>query len=242
MKQKEIQTLKVINVRRVLILIGLICSINIGHSQTKIVGTYVLGTNSPPVHGAVTTNYTFYKSGLFEKNTFGQGGKINYGKGHYSIKNDSLILNFDLTELKENSFHKSKVYYNSTDSLQVKLHIYDFERKPLYNIQVWSAPIYVSAESDENGIAILKLKKRKQKEKIMIEVVGEFFVKDQIYINANANYEIDVFLSKNEAYNWWHPRAFKHDIIKYKIIKSSKEEIKLKTQKGTMLLRKKNKL
>ena len=76
-------------------------------SQSVLNGRYI------KCYGAVDNGeclfYTFNKNGIFETDTEGELGKVSYGKGHYTIKNDSLILNYDLTELK----YKSCLLYTS---------------------------------------------------------------------------------------------------------------------------------
>lgn len=52
------------------------------------------------------TRYHFFDNNIFYMESAGDLGLTEYGKGHYLVKNDSLILNFDLTELKENGYHK----------------------------------------------------------------------------------------------------------------------------------------
>jgi len=201
-------------------------------SQNKLEGTYESNKGN--------VSYVFDKKGFFNMKTFEttHGQIKGYAKGHYFIIKDKLILNYDLTELRENSYHKSRNFINTKDSIQIKLKIYNFNNKPLNNIQIWTSPNYKSSESDKNGVALLKFKK--QKNRIMIEVLGEYFVKDYIYIDTNLNYEIDVFLSKNEIYNWLHPSAYKNDKIEYEIIKLSKDSIKLKKGKDTFVLKKKD--
>ncbi len=59
-----------------------------------------------------------------------------------------------------------------------------------------------------------------------------------IYLNTDANYNIDAYMSKNKNSGFGHPIAFKNQISKYKILKRSRKEIKLKIEKGFILLKK----
>lgn len=211
-----------------LLLLLLICSVSFSFSQKKLKGTFMSNDNA---------KYIFSSDNVFKIKYFesSHGQLKGYAKGHYQIKNDSLILISDLTKLKEGSYHRLKSYSNSKDSITINIQINNFDNKPLENIQVWSYPKYKSTESNDKGFATLKFKKGK--EKIQIEIVGEFLVKDIIYLDTSQNHEIDVFLSRNEVYNWFHPTAYKDDVVKYKILKFSKEEIKLKTQNIFLILK-----
>ena len=228
MKQQDIQMQKAKNVIKILLLL---LSINC-FSQIKLEGTYKSNKGN--------VLYLFDTDGVFNMKTFETThGQLNgYAKGHYFIIKDKLILNYDLTELREKSYNKSRSFINTKNSIQVKLNIYNFKKEPLNNIQIWSSPNYKSSESDKNGVALLKFEK--QNKRIMIEVSGEYFVKESIYIDTNLNYEIDVFLSSNEVYNLSHPLAYKNDKIEYEILKLSKDSIKLKKGKHTFVWKKKS--
>lgn len=237
MKQKVIQTQKAKNVN--ILLISLIFSINISFSQIKIEGIYNDNSNkSYVVDGGEYTQFEFYKNGVFSKTISGEFGEIGYGKGLYLIKNDSLFLNYDLTELKENSYHRTKEYYNSKDSIQVKLNIYNFSKEPLRKIQVWSFPNYKSAEQDTNGVALFKFKKEKRKDKLEIHLDGEYYAKHVIYLNYDINYEIDVFMSKTDNYGFGHSKAYKNYLEKFKIIERTESYIKLERKLGIITLKK----
>ncbi len=64
--------------------------------------------------------YNFKENGIFEKDVEGELGKTSYAKGHYIVKNDSLVLNYDLTELKYESYFKAQKYFNTKDSIEVR--------------------------------------------------------------------------------------------------------------------------
>jgi len=229
MKQQE-KMQRVQNVKKKFLLIVLICSINFGYSQKKLEGTYSICNNV--VDNGKCLKFQFLKNGIFKRNTTGELGEIDYGEGHYLIKNDSLVLNYDLTELKESSRYKFKSYNNSKDSIQVKIKIQDFNNT-LWAFSTVSTSQNYTIEANENGIALLKFKKQKGKQKIDIFNIccGNY----SIIINKKLNYEIDVFIK----YGLENSLAFKNDIVKYKIIKLSKEEIKLKIKSGIMVLKKK---
>ncbi|PNW27128.1 hypothetical protein [Formosa algae] len=180
--------------------------------------------------------YIFQENGVFDYHSGADLGDSEFSKGHYTIKNDSLILNYDLAELKEESYFKAKKYYNYKDSIQVKLNIYDFNKQPLYNVTVCCPyPKFKCNESNENGIVILKFKKEKRKDKLEILIDGEFLAKQIIYLDFDSNYNINVFMNKSVIQGFGHPKAIKDQIKKYKIIKISKAEIKLKTKNNKII-------
>ncbi len=177
--------------------------------------------------------YTFKKNGVFKLNTLGELGKINHGKGNYFIKNDSLILSYNLTELKEESFHKLKKYYNSKDSILVELKISDFNKKLLSNISViGDLESRYGVLSDYEGKAFLKFKKEKGIKKISISDLccGNY----SFYVNTEFNSKIDIYLSKG----FRKPKLIKNEINKYKIIEITKKYIKLKDRKKEFSLMK----
>ncbi len=197
-------------------------------SQEKISGEYIVKYSTKDF----ITKYTFQKNGIFTRKSIGDLGPKTYGKGHYYIKNDILTLNYDLTELKENSFHKARYYKNSKDSVTVVVNIYDFSKKPLSGILVHRG--FKESKKTENGKVCFQLKKGKGR--IEIEVLDENYIKDSFFVYNNLNYEIDVFLKKRSVYN--NPVPLKGEVLKYQIIKLSKDLIELKKDKKKILLTK----
>ena len=107
--------------------------------------------------------FNFSEKGIFEYHSGASLGDKEFGKGHYFIKNDSLILNYDLTELKEESYFKAKKYYNNKDSITISLTIYDFKNNPINNLGIYTFPKYKSTESNIKGKAVLRIKRQKTK-------------------------------------------------------------------------------
>lgn len=212
------------NVIKLLVILLITASIVKLSAQEKIEGKY-----SVPIIFAYKY-YVFNNNGTFEYHSGASLGDSEFGKGHYQIKNDSLILNYDLTELANESFFKAKKYYNSKDSIEIKLSIYNFKKEPLYNIMVYSFPNYQSTDSNKQGAAFLKLKKGAYKDKIKLHVEGEFWAKKIIYLDSNSNYDIDIFMSKSKIQGFGHPKAIKNQVLKYKIIEQSNDFIKIRNE------------
>tara|TARA_B110000240_G_C13446670_1_gene430636 strand:- start:57 stop:731 length:675 start_codon:yes stop_codon:yes gene_type:complete len=206
-------------------------SINL-YCQKEIIGRY----SSLMLYQEHYNYFDFNENGIFEYHSGACLGDDEFGKGHYKIKNDSLILIYNLTELNEESYFKAKKYYNSKDSIQVNLNIYSFNKEPLYNIIVYSFPNLKSTESDIKGIASLKLKKQTYKDKIELHIDGEFWVKQVIFLDSDANYDIDIFMNKSIIQGFGHPKAIKNEIKKYKIVEYKDDFIKLKSDSGIMKL------
>lgn len=214
------------SVKQSLIVIMLLFFTCLIYSQKKIQGVYWVDYELKDFG----KSFTFQQNGIFKTESSGHLGVTDYAKGHYFIKNDSLILNYNLTELKTNDYHTYKYYANNKDTFKVKITIRDMNSSPLNDIAVLSLQNKIDKTSDKNGIIEFSLKKRKEKIKIFVanDNLGYYFS-----IWANKNYEIDVFLRQDN-----YATAFKGDVFKYKIIKLAKEEIKLKTQNSVLVLKK----
>ncbi len=231
----EIMMPKGKSVKVLLFLIGFISSIPFCFSQKKLKGVYKVKYEL----NDFSKKYSFNENGGFSSESYGNLGLIEFGKGHYTIKNDTLFLNYNLTKLKEDSFHKSKKYYNSKDSIQIRLNIHSSNNiKPLFNVQIWSFPEYKSTESDKNGNAFFKFIKEKRKEKIEIHIDGKYLAKHIIYIGFEANYDIEVFMSKSDVVGFGHTKALKNEIIKYEIIEINNRFIKIKKNEQNLILNK----
>ena len=211
---------------RILIIV-LICYVNYGYSQKKIEG--IFSRCNGVIDNGECQKFQFYKNGIFKRNTTGEIGEIDYAKGHYYIKNDSLILEYDLSELKTDDYHKSKFYFNGKDSVKIKIITRNTKNKPLSNIKVLSLKNNIETKSNENGVIEFSLEKKR--EKIELDVINNSL---GYYINiwANRNYEIDVFL-RNDNY----AVPFKNQTIGYKILEITKNSIKLQKGKHTILLK-----
>ena len=212
----------------------IILSLNINcFSQSSVEGTYTSKYNSATYH--------FNTKNIFEIKFFEatHGLLKGYAKGHYYlITKDSLILNYDLTKLKEESYFKAKKYYNYNDSITINLTVYDFNKNPIQNVTVYTYPNNVLTTTNKNGKTTLKLKKEKLKNGITLDLDGEFLAAQTINIDYDANYIINAYMSKSKMASFGHLKAYKNQTIGYKILKLSKNEIKLKTKNSFLHLKK----
>jgi len=237
MKQLEITMRKELSVIKLLIILSICMGICISaQSQSVLDNTYFYCDGV--IDNGTCIIYTFEKNGIFKKELKGELGKTHYGKGHYQIKNDSLILNYDLTELNFESYYKLKKYYNSKDSIQINLKVHDFKNNPLNKIMVLTDPEGQSTDVDDKGSASLTFKKGSFKDKIKLYVDGAFRAECIIVLDSDSNYIIDVFMSKSEIIGLTHPKAIKEIKLKYKIIENSKNALKLKNGDQVLTLEK----
>ncbi|CAM1359551.1 hypothetical protein [Tenacibaculum xiamenense] len=204
-------------------------------AQKKIEGSFILDYSLKDF----STNLVFYPNGIFEYNHSGDLGLLEFGKGEYFIRKDSLMLKYNLTKLRENSYFKTKTYFNNKDSISVKFNIYDFSKQSLNRIQIWSFPNYKDTETNKEGEAFLNFKKKSFKEVAQIHIDQVGFDKLIVYINLDRNYEIDVFLNKTETYEY-HPKALKNQVEKFKILEITDKNINLKKQDKIIRLMKIN--
>lgn len=226
----EKEELKIKNVSKVFFtLVCLLCCSYHIHAQ-QLLGTYYVEYR----FNDFSTKYTFNEDGIFSTEHSGDLGLESYGKGHYFIKKDSLILDYNLTQLKENSYHKVKHYSNSKDSIQLKIYVSTFREKPLNNISIiGDIKRQYGVLTNKNGIAYLKFKKRNKQIKIRVSDLccGHY----NFHINTKQNYEINVFLK-----GWFNnPISIKDEIVYYKILELTKDYIKLKNKNGNLLIWKK---
>ncbi|MDO4782281.1 MAG: hypothetical protein Q4A09_03570 [Capnocytophaga felis] len=164
-------------------------------------------------------------------------GVSQYGKGYYALTKDSLILNYNLTEIKYAGYHILKPYLNLKDSIQVDVIVYDIDKNVLPNTQVFIPKgIWAKTLTDNKGKAQLKIKKEDAFNDLVIinnNVNAMFFIRD---INLSFCYEIEVFLTKDFSEM---TMGIKNTIQKYKILKNKKDYLELQQPNGTILKLKK---
>ena len=171
------------------------------HGQEKIEGHYKLDDVKFPRLETNVTVFIFYKNGIFEDTTAMElsGFIPNNGKGHYFLSKDSLILNYDLSELKYEPYCKIKQYANySTDSVKLNITVYDENGKLVPNIYVLSD--YENKFTDKEGKVLFKHIKKDEDREILVrnQEKNYYFYKS---LKGNRNYEIEIFLSPTTPYN-----------------------------------------
>lgn len=208
----------------------LCCSYHI-HAQQQLLGIYYVEYR----FNDFSTKYTFNEDGIFSTEHSGDLGIESYGKGHYFIKKDSLILDYNLTPLKTNSYHTQKYYENTNDSIVVHLNILDMKRNPIQKVQVAENSSDKVKKSDIKGtVSFTFLKSRK---KVQLHVADFRYGVYYFDIWTHLSHDIDVFLKKDP--NNATPR--KGGIQKFKIIEHTEELIKLKNKNDNILIWKKKK-
>lgn len=221
MSKMEVTRLRVKNVIKTLTVFLLIFNSFIIFSQGKIKGSYYVDYKLKNF----STNYNFFNDSIFEYKHTGHLGLIKYGTGHYYLKKDSLILDYDLTKLQEESYHKSKSYSNSNDSIRIKLNIFNYQGEIDIkgNFQVYSLPNYTRGFSENDYTFYFHEKKGRGSFKVVIEALE--YDRHDIYIDINKSYEIDVYMRKIKKNPL--PQAIKYIVKNYRIKNSSDSEIVL---------------
>lgn len=219
----ETTNLKGQNVIKYLSCLVILLSSHCMIGQKKIVGRY----SSLMPNQEYYNYFDFNTDGTFDYHSGASLGDDEFGKGHYEINKDSLILNYDLTAIQYDSYYKSQRYFNSEDSIKIMFNAYNFDKTPIYNLQIYSYPNFKSTITDVKGKAMLSFKKENLNSKIEIHIEGEFLVKQVIYVDPMANYIFDVYMNKSVIIGFGHPKAIKNEIKKYKIIEFLEDRIKL---------------
>ncbi|MGQ1928036.1 hypothetical protein [Ornithobacterium rhinotracheale] len=194
--------------------------------QQKLEGTY---TGSTLIG---SEKFTFFKNGIFiDRNPV-------CGKGHYSIKNDTLILNYNLTEFGPVPYHFTHRLETYTDSPILKIKVFDKDKKPCYRcfVDVYKdsntlSPIEKNIKfTDKNGEVFFKIPSpgfssgriRILQEEDEGTMAGETY---EFPLNMTNSNEIEVFLTGIQYYQRCIP--IKYTIIKRKIKKIDKDELVL---------------
>lgn len=222
MKKVETQTQKVKNaIKIILILLPLIL-----FSQKKIEGKYNIHKEN--YFHDISTNFTFFKNGTFAYEQSQDFGIQQFGSGHYFINKDSLMLNYDLTKLMNNSYHVYKYYKNNKDSITIKLNIYDYNGKIISNQPI----IILSDKTDyvSNKYGKVEINMKKENKQIELNIPDSLFGYN-FKIFKDCNYEIDVFLNTENL-----GIGIKNQIMKYKIVEQKDDFIKLKNTNGIIKL------
>ncbi|WP_392448255.1 hypothetical protein ACF3OB_02805 [Capnocytophaga canis] len=220
---------KVQNVGKIMFFILLLSISTSMFSQKTIEGiySYVDGT------GEFWARLELSKDGYFNYESGMDVGVSEYGKGHYILTKDSLILNYDLTEIKYAGYHILKPYLNLKDSIQIDVIVYDTDKNALPNTQVFiPKEIWAKTLTDNKGKALLNIKEEDAFNDLVI-INNEY---DAMYsidnISLSFCYEIEVFLlNKIEGSG----NAIKNTIQKYKIVKRKKNYLELQQPNGTIL-------
>ena len=223
--------LKEQNVIKLLLTVTFFClSINL-YCQKEIIGRY----SSLMLYQEHYNYFDFNENGIFEYHSGADLGDDKFGKGHYQIKNDSLILNYDLTELKYNSYHKAKEYYNSKDIVTIKVIVKDFKGNINTNTNVYIQEDKIGHILGEKGLVNFRLKK--EKKDFFLDASNLGYDSYKLKLSKLKNYEIEIFLKQASTVS----KAIKNEIKKYKIVEYKDDFIKLKSNSEIIKLVKQSK-
>ena len=206
--------------------VGIILLFNydICDAQKRIEGKYYIEGM-----GYSANSITFFKDGTFEDISSGCIGVSEYGKGHYSLTKDSLILNYDLTELTEDTYHRWKKYDNLEDSIQIRVKLITPDIESIVDMGLGSSQDRAGVIFNKEGNAVLRLKKEMKHKTIFISNLeyGNY----NIPIYGLYSYDINVYLKPLSEYrDAIKIRSTKP--IKYKILKRKKDYFILEDEEG----------
>lgn len=197
----------------------------VSFTQEKIDGKYsfIDGT------GEFYTYYEFFKDEIFTYEHGGDVGRENFGKGHYFIKNDSLILNYNLTKLEENSYHKIKYYENYENQAKIELKIFDLNKTPIEEVEVINNVNNSRDKPNKDGTIIYFFPKNSGW--VKFRVLNYWFGSHEFTITTNINSQVEVYLRRSSG------AGIKDVIFKYRILELNSEKLKLETKSGIMTLK-----
>lgn len=170
----------------------------------------------------------FNEDKKFEYHKGASLGDDYYGRGNYSIKDDQLILNYNLTQPKITGVHDLSLWNNNKDSIEIHFAIKDLNDIPLKGINIINLDIKDGVQTDSNGFAVFKLPKVNKDYKISCSQVGYLHYK--FYINGNNNYQANVTLIHNKGITGT-PILNQVDTLKLKEIKEDYFIVLLKNGK-----------
>lgn len=225
MSKRIVQIQKVQNVTKLILFLFTLLYTSLSFSQKNIIGTYSVDFKLKDF----STIYSFYENGTFEKTTEGDVGRENYGKGHYYIKNDSLILNYDLTELEENSYHKIKYYENYNNQVKVEINLFDLNKNPIEEVEVINDVNNSRDKPNKDGTIIYFFPKKSGW--VKFRVLNYWFGTHEFTITTNLNSQVEVYLRRSSG------AGIKDVIFKYRILELNSEKLKLETKSGIMTLK-----
>ena len=107
-------------------------------AQRKIEGKYYIKEKEMHIECCATDTYTFYNNGIFDYAEEGELGIVHYGKGHYTLTKDSLVLNYDLTEVKYPGYYIAKPYTNYKRLHHFKLNSIRFRKEAFTECRCFS--------------------------------------------------------------------------------------------------------
>lgn len=220
------------NIKLPLLLLFFISTYAFTFAQRKIEGKYYIKEKEMHIECCATDTYTFYSNGIFDYAEEGELGIVHYGKGHYTLTKDSLVLNYDLTEVKYPGYYIAKPYTNYKDYITLNLTVYDLEKKPLPNVDVslFKEGAPTGGDTDENGKLIIKVPKTNEKCALLLIYNHESMYKVES-IDLNLCYDLEFYLTKTPMSFFDIGNAIKDEVSRFKIVKLRGDEFVVRNDK-----------
>ncbi len=200
-------------------------------AQEKMMGDFYV--KNWDLSGEHWAKFSFSADGEFEYVNGGDIGISDYGKGHYNQFKDSLILSYDLTDVRIKGYHIAKPYTNHKDSVEVKLSVFDFDKKPLSNVHILLSGDgrRIEKETNNTGKTFFSYKAEEGTVRVSLTYNYESVYSFDLY--ADKCYEVDMYFSKIPDTDIGF--AIKNTVQKFKIQKIKKDFIELQTASGEIL-------
>lgn len=239
MKDFPKMKLQVLNVCNFLFLSCLMCLCNIRVSYSQSINKlnekkvqnlsekkYCLETNKGEIisRSCITfldENTFVYRGGLI-CNDLGE----DYGMGNYTINNNLVSLDFNLTDVSYRSFHNTERIDHKKDSVSINVNVKDDAKIPLaYGfITLTSLKDSPSKSTDSTGFVSFRIKRSKIPVKVESSYAG--YKTYNFYIVPDADYNLEIIQDYSIKCN------FRNEIWNCKIIsKQNKEYLIVKKHK-----------
>jgi len=173
-----------------IIILLFIIQFNNAYTQQKIEGIFCREYGLKDFYNC----YTFFNNGEFKFKTGGDLGNDYYGKGDYILSENYLILNYNKSEPKELSYHRTKFWKNSKDSIELNFQIMDMVKQKIPYANIYILKYKKGIITNENGNGKMKLKKSNENREIIVSYIG--YDECRISIKKNFNYNFKVYLTK----------------------------------------------
>lgn len=165
------------------------------NAQINFIGTYCIDYDINNFSNCLT----FESEKKFRYEYVGDTGMFEYGQGEYQFIENHLILNYNRTEPLKTGYHISKIWTNAKDSINLQIHVFDFDGVTLPAVSVvyndsLSKYGFSGMASNEKGLALINLKRDRNDLQVKISNLG--FKSYKFSIDKNYNYNISVYLQK----------------------------------------------
>ncbi|TPN87418.1 carboxypeptidase-like regulatory domain-containing protein [Aquimarina algicola] len=120
----------------------------------------------------------------------------DFGVGHYTKDNNTLFLNFDLTNASFGDYHNTERSKTDKDFITFNIKVLDLDSSqaiPYANVII-DKKQEMTQSSNKDGFVSFTFKKSEIPKKVEIAFVG--YKPYSFYLQSNYNYDVKVFMAK----------------------------------------------